>query len=79
MSFTLQVPQNSHQRFLPFPLFFLILLAVCVWGGETGTVFLKVVECVASLIFYSAADIVQTGPAPTLAIIHSKLDMQGTA
>ena len=32
----------------------------------------------ASLVFYRAADIVQTGPVPTLAIIHSKLDMQGT-
>lgn len=78
MSFPLQVPQKCHQLFLPFPLFFLILLAVCVQGGETGAVFLKVVECVASLIFYRAADIVQTGPAPILAIIHSKLDMQGT-
>ena len=27
MSFPLQDPQKSHQLFLPFPLFFLILLA----------------------------------------------------
>jgi len=31
-----------------------------VWGGETGIIFLKVVDCLASLIFCREADIEQS-------------------
>lgn len=71
MSFPLQVPQKSHQLFPPFPLFFLILLAVCGQGGETGIIFLKFVECLASLIFCRAADTVQSLALPPLLLLFT--------
>lgn len=83
ISFPRQAPRIPvNLLFLPFPLFFLILLAYFLCRSE-GSVILKKIqfswECLASWFSCNAATLAWAlGLPSTCAIIHSKLSVQST-